>query len=61
MNDYHFGILTDEIELLLLTEVRKVEKMFMSELKLLLDTMFSYSQFLSGYPRGGIRSHLLAT
>lgn len=61
MNDYHFGILTDEIELLLLTEVRKVEKMFKSKLKLLLDTMFSCSQFLSGYPRGGIRSHLLAT
>lgn len=39
MNDYHLGILTDEIELL--TEVRKVVKMFKSKLKLLLETMFS--------------------
>lgn len=35
MNGYHFGILTDEIEHLL-TEVRKVGKMFKSKLKLLL-------------------------
>lgn len=35
MNDYHFGILTDEIKHLL-TEVRKVVKMFKSKLKLLL-------------------------
>lgn len=39
MNDYHLGILTDEIELL--TEVRKVVKIFKSKLKILLETIFS--------------------